>query len=670
MTTPYDQARDWMQRQPSAVSGSGGHNQTYHVACVLLHGFDLSEADARALLADYNRTQCVPPWGERELEHKFQDATRAPADKPRGYMLRTRSSRPVTYSAPRPAPAVKVKPIETKGVTLPAPIPDGARILIREAFVDGECVCIAPATLNEDDREIPKGSGVVFPRAEWLAKLDAKNGDPNRIFSSTKKTGIYIRINPVNDEEGDKDSSVTSFRHALVEFDHMDPVAQWVLLQEQKLPCTAIISSGGKSIHAWVKVDAKDKDEYAERVKALYAYFAPYGFDAKNKNPSRFSRLPNCVRFDKRQELLAVNTNLDRSFTEWLIDKQVQGIGEVQTHEAINAFDPTADPNAVLGDRWLCKRGSCLLIGPSGIGKSSLAMQLAGTWAIGKAAFGIQPRGPFKVLFVQAENDLGDMAEMVTGVRAGMGIDQWQTADEWDLFAENLVIVRDTTHTGKRFTDAIRKLIDRYKPAMVVIDPLLSFIGADISRQDVCSEFLREWLNPISDQTDVIWFCVHHTGKPSTDPKAKRHWQVNDYSYAGIGSSELTNWARASLTLEPAGDVFRLMLSKRGKRAGATHLTGQPTNILWLQHAAKGIHWVQIDPPDEAPEEPKKNGRPKAEWNMKLFLETLAGEKLTRAEIKKRSMDFGGFKEAHFESKIWAPMKDVLVLDGKHYSIK
>ena len=80
---------------------------------------------------------------------------------------------------------------------------------------------------------------------------------------------------------------------------------------------------------------------------------------------------------------------------------------------ALDKFDTTHDPDNVLGNRWLCKGGSCLIVGQSGIGKSSFAMQMAINWALGKATFGIAPERPLKSLIVQAENDRGDIAEML-----------------------------------------------------------------------------------------------------------------------------------------------------------------------------------------------------------------------------------------------------------------
>lgn len=607
--TACELARRWLEKQPPAISGSGGHNATFHVACVLVNGFSLSRSDAASLMSEFN-SRCQPPWTERELNHKLADAERAQHEKPRGFMLKGIKEREISRTpAAAGLPAAPVKAAKYSPdpeAALPTPIEDGARALLRALFKPGEGIRIAKARLNEDAREVPEDAGPCLSREEWLRKLDAAGGNPNAIFSSTKRTGIYVSVNPMR-IGGSKDSDVTSYRHALIEFDDISPLEQWNLYSQSGLPCSAIISSGGKSIHAWVRIEAKDRAEFDARVKFLYDHFerAGYSPDRKNRNPSRFSRLPNCIRFNSRQELLALNTGCE-SFTEWQTRIQADGIGQVATVDELLEFDPAADKNSLLGQRWLCRGGSCLIVGPSGVGKSSLIMQLAVSWALGRSPFGIAPARPLKSLVIQAENDIGDMSEMLSGVLHGMGIGLFNSDAELEMIRGNLVFVRDTSHTGYEFTEAVRRLIDRHKPDLVWFDPLLSFIGADISKQEVCSQFLRGWLNPISDATGVVWMCVHHTGKPPTDKKAREGWNLNDFAYAGIGSSELVNWARAAMSLRVAGDhVFELKLAKRGKRAGATHLTGEPTTSLWLRHSDQGIHWQQIEPPEEI-EEPRR----------------------------------------------------------------
>ena len=171
--------------------------------------------------------------------------------------------------------------------------------------------------------------------------------------------------------------------------------------------------------------------------------------------------------------------------------------------------------------------------------------------------------------------------------------------DAHTALKKHIVIVTEPVSTGEEFTEAVRHLIGAHKPDLVWLDPLLSFIGDDISKQDVCSYFLRNLLNPIAFEAGVTWMMMHHTAKPAADPKSKSHWVTTDQSYAGTGSAELTNWARAVCLLSTTKDEgrFRLILAKRGSRAGATSLEGGRTNVVHLKHSDDGILWEQTPVP-------------------------------------------------------------------------
>jgi hypothetical protein len=81
-------ARLYLDKVPPAVSGQGGHNQTFRAACVLVQGFSLSPEDAMPLLKEWNE-RCQPPWTEKELRHKLQGAEKQPGE--RGYLLAERN---------------------------------------------------------------------------------------------------------------------------------------------------------------------------------------------------------------------------------------------------------------------------------------------------------------------------------------------------------------------------------------------------------------------------------------------------------------------------------------------------------------------------------------------------------------------------------------------------
>ena len=225
--------------------------------------------------------------------------------------------------------------------------------------------------------------------------------------------------------------------------------------------------------------------------------------------------------------------------------------------------------------------------------------------------FGIKPVKPLMSLLIQAENDFGDVSEMLRGTLGGLGIKTPEEATS--ALQDRFAIVAESVQTGEEFANAVRLLVAKHKPDLVWLDPLLSFIGDDISKQDVCSYFLRNLLNPIAHETGVVWMMMHHTPKPSTDPKSKSGWNATDHSYAGTGSSELTNWARAVCVLQSTKDEgrFVLRLAKRANRASATDVEGGRTNLIHLKHAEGSILWEQTAAPFVAEQKPKQKAKAK-----------------------------------------------------------
>ncbi|MBE7465415.1 MAG: AAA family ATPase [Planctomycetes bacterium] len=263
--------------------------------------------------------------------------------------------------------------------------------------------------------------------------------------------------------------------------------------------------------------------------------------------------------------------------------------------KALFEYDPGDDPNALLGSRWLCRSGSCLIVGQTGLGKSSFSMQAAVTWALGEALFGIRPVRPLRSLVLQAENDLGDLAEMFAGVLHGT--DRLDRLEELD---SRLVFVTEAAVCGKAFHAWARALVLEHKPDLVWMDPLFAYLGGNASDQETVSTFLRNGLGAIAQETGCAWMIVHHANKPPKDMAARNALVSGDYSYLGAGSAELANWARAVLTLrEVENALFELRASKRGKRAGLLDADGQPATEVFLSHGSHGICWERANRPEE-----------------------------------------------------------------------
>jgi RecA-family ATPase len=102
-----------------------------------------------------------------------------------------------------------------------------------------------------------------------------------------------------------------------------------------------------------------------------------------------------------------------------------------------------------------------LLCGPTGIGKSSFALQCAILWALGRECFGIASARPLKSLLIQAENDDGDLAEMRDGVIAGLSL----SSDMAKMACENIIVVRENSRTAVDFfISVVRPLLAEHRP--------------------------------------------------------------------------------------------------------------------------------------------------------------------------------------------------------------
>lgn len=586
MKNNVSRAGQWMAKCPPAISGQEGHNHTFHAATALVHGFMLSEHEAMSLMVEWNRS-CQPPWSERELAHKIRQAASVPHEKQRGWLINANGSQANT-----PVSATGKFIIKKQHAMPDAPSLTTADFL-RQCFLPDETVCICnDISVDEDGRQRPNSKGTFLTREEWITRHFT--GDLSRMWVGENSKGAYIRVNPCSDQSGN-DNGVSSFRHVLVEMDTMGKDEQWSILVESKLPISAVIDSGGKSLHGWVRVDASDRDEWQQRRDVVYRHLEHLGIDPKNKNASRFSRLPGVMRNGSPQKLLAlkVGSHCWEDFEEHLEEADMPQRMHIND---IISYDASNDPDNLIGDRWLRRGSSMLFVGQSGVGKSSMIMQQALLWSHGREWFGVAPKRPLKIGLIQAENDVADLHDALIGSSKGLFGDNWMNM----AASSGIEFFRETVKTGQDFIHVVRRIIRRCGLDVLYVDPLLSYIGGDISEQETASKFLRNMLQPVMLETGVIIIVAHHFGKPKgKDSKAQ---SIADLAYSGLGSSELTNWAREVCILQENGfqmpRSFMLILTKRWSRSGMTDHLGNRSGCIFLKHSEGSVLWKQCPPPE------------------------------------------------------------------------
>lgn len=232
--------------------------------------------------------------------------------------------------------------------------------------------------------------------------------------------------------------------------------------------------------------------------------------------------------------------------------------------DGINVFNatdlidkPIDEGQTLLGNRFLCRGGGMFLVGPSGVGKSTLTLGLAAAMGAGRAYLGIKPAKPLKILIIQAENDEGDVIEQMRGA---YGLDR--------TGIENVQICPIGHLVGADLITALDRLIKLYKPDLVILDCLHAYLGDDAKESRPLGTFLRELLNPVIKRHGVGTIIVHHT--PKTTNQDRTNWNPSDYQYAAAGCAEIANWTRSMLVLEATAiaGVFRLVAGKRGSRIG------------------------------------------------------------------------------------------------------
>lgn len=113
------------------------------------------------------------------------------------------------------------------------------------------------------------------------------------------------------------DANVVEFRNILCEFDKCPIEDQIKWLNSSRLPYSAVVHSGKKSLHIIISLltPLRSKKEYNTLAKNLYKAIINTGIkvDDSTSNPSRLSRYPGAIRSDTgaTQELMYVGNHVD-----------------------------------------------------------------------------------------------------------------------------------------------------------------------------------------------------------------------------------------------------------------------------------------------------------------------------------------------------------------------
>jgi RecA-family ATPase len=358
---------------------------------------------------------------------------------------------------------------------------------------------------EEKKKYLPKKGDCDRTAGQLIEELNKCNDDIGAVLGDYKpEAGAWIRFNPL-DGKGVKNENVTDFRYALVESDDMDIEKQNAMIRQLELPVACLVHSGGKSLHAIVRIEASSYDEYRKRVDFLYEVCKKNGLaiDSQNRNPSRLSRMPGVIRNGKKQFLVDVNIGKS-SWTEW--KEWIEGVNDdMPEPESLatvwDVLPPLAQP---LIDGVLRQGHKMLLAGPSKAGKSFSLIELCCAIAEGKSWIG-WPCAQGRVMYVNLELDRASCLHRFRDVYNALGWEPQNVGniDIWNLRGKSVPM-------DKLAPKLIRRAAKKGYIA-IIIDPIYKVITGDENSADQMAHFCNQFDKVCTDLGSAVIYCHHHS---------------------------------------------------------------------------------------------------------------------------------------------------------------
>ena len=376
---------------------------------------------------------------------------------------------------------------------------------IETLFESTENVGYVTEVWKKDDKYMPGKGSYDRTAGQLLEALSKCNGDIGAVIGDYKEeAGAWIRFNPL-DGKGVKNENVTDYRYTLVESDSMELEKQNAIIRELELPVACLVYSGGKSIHAIVKVDANSYEEYRKRVDYIYSICKKNGLDidSQNRNPSRLSRMPG-IRRDGRKQFL-IGTNLGKgSYEDWYkyIEDLNDDLPDPEGLEGCWDDMPELAPELIHG---VLRQGHKMLIaGPSKAGKSFALIEMCIAIAEGTKWLNWQcSQG--RVLYVNLELDRASCLHRFKDVYKAVGIkpQNINNIDIWNLRGK-------TVPMDKLAPKLIRRALKKNYIA-VIIDPIYKVLTGDENSADQMAHFTNQFDKVATELGSSVIYCHHHS---------------------------------------------------------------------------------------------------------------------------------------------------------------
>lgn len=325
------------------------------------------------------------------------------------------------------------------------------------------------------------------------------------------------------------------------------------------------------------------------------------------------------------------------------------------------------DSDCYLGDRMLAAGQPSSFLGPGGIGKSRMVLQLAFCCILGRKFLDLETRARGKRwLILQTENSNRRIRSDLEKLIKGLGLDE----------AEIKAVDRCLTfHTIEREDDSfldlgenkIREEVENAifdtSPDFVVLDPLNTFTSGDLNSDRDCRAVLMAISQAVKrGNPERVPFVVHHSLTGKAGASRAVGWDRGSY---GRNSKVLHAWVRSQWNLAPADpdDENRLILACGKNNNGRTF-----GEIGVVYDEGEGIYRVDSEFDAESYREAigadgkRKKGGLGRQYSAEDILGCLGSEWTRVSTLQRRVCEDTGMSRARFYV-IWPEIKETLRVD-------
>lgn len=267
---------------------------------------------------------------------------------------------------------------------------------------------------------------------------------------------------------------------------------------------------------------------------------------------------------------------------------------------------------------YIVKGATTVLDGNMGQGKSTFTAALAAAVTTGEPPPFLKSIEQGSVLFLSAEDDAARVLKPRL-VENGADVSKVRYQERiFSLDASGMIILRQE--------------IEAHKPALVVIDPIIAYMGSDVdgNKTNDTMRFMVE-LDLIAREYDVSILIVRHLRKAKAD----------NAMHQGIGSIAISARVRSGLILgiHPNDPNKRAIAHSK-----ANYSEKGPTIIFEFHLGEKGrppiVKWLDVDPSinedDILMKPPSTLGRPSEERG---FAKDFLRDALSRGPVEKSKLD-------------------------------